>query len=159
MLGSAFPSMTSNTRGDLAFRALLLSLMTIKPKPRCRVRGFVEEMGAFLRRPVCMSLEGGEANWPRPHNNENSDGFQSEKPGHVTLRVTGLLACCGKQKGEGTGLAPSPAFRAGTTGASPSSTIKSTKGAPASVGALLVLSFRPESRGWLFCKSRDAYSS
>ena len=29
-----------------------------KPKPRCRVRGFVEEMGAFLQRPMCMSLEG-----------------------------------------------------------------------------------------------------
>ena len=27
-----------------------------KPKPRCRVRGFVEEMGAFLQRH--MSLEG-----------------------------------------------------------------------------------------------------
>ena len=37
--------LTSNTRGDLAFRALLLSLMTIKPKPRCRARGFVEESG------------------------------------------------------------------------------------------------------------------
>ena len=49
MLSSAFPSVTSNTRGDLAFRALLLSLMTIKPKPRCRVRGVVEEMGAILR--------------------------------------------------------------------------------------------------------------
>ena len=31
--------------------------------------------------------------------------------------------------------------------------------ASASVGALLVLSFRPESRGWLFWKSGDAYSS
>jgi hypothetical protein len=78
MLGSAFPSMTSNTQGDLAFRALLFSLMTRKPKPRCRVRGFVEEMGAFLQRPMCMSLEGG-ANRPRPPNNENSDGFQCEK--------------------------------------------------------------------------------
>src|SRR5262245_58381359 len=29
----------------------------------------------------------------------------------------------------------------------------------ASAGALLVLSFRPESRGWLFWISRDAYSS
>jgi hypothetical protein len=52
--------------------------MTRKPKPRCRVRGFVEEMGAFLQRPMCMSLEGG-ANRPRPPNNENSDGFQCEK--------------------------------------------------------------------------------
>ena len=34
MLGSAFPSMTSNTQGDLAFRALLFSLMTGKPKLR-----------------------------------------------------------------------------------------------------------------------------
>ena len=34
-----------------------------------------------------------------------------------------------------------------------------TRGALASVSALLVLSFRPESRGWLFWKSRDAYSS
>jgi hypothetical protein len=31
--------------------------------------------------------------------------------------------------------------------------------ASTSVGALLVLSFRPKSRGWLFWKSGDAYSS
>ena len=31
--------------------------------------------------------------------------------------------------------------------------------ASATVGALLVLSFRPETRGWLFWKSGDAYSS
>ena len=31
--------------------------------------------------------------------------------------------------------------------------------ASASVGALLVLSFGPETRGWLFWKSGDAYSS
>ena len=54
-----------------------------KPKPRCRVRGFVEEMGAFLQRPMCMSLVGG-ANRPRPHNNENSDGFRKTRP--LTLK-------------------------------------------------------------------------
>ena len=35
----------------------------------------------------------------------------------------------------------------------------SSSAASASVGALLVLSFRPKSRGWLFWKSGDAYSS
>ena len=46
-----------------------------KPKPRCRVRGFVEEMGAFLQRPYVHVARRG-ANRPRPHNNENSGGFQ-----------------------------------------------------------------------------------
>jgi hypothetical protein len=41
------------------------------------------------------SLEGGEANRPRPHNNENSDGFQCEKPGRVTLRRAGLFSASG----------------------------------------------------------------
>ena len=47
-VGERLPVHDSNTRGDLAFRALLLSLMTIKPKPRCRVRGFAEESGPLL---------------------------------------------------------------------------------------------------------------
>src|SRR6476646_1952437 len=68
--------------------------MTIKPKPRCRVRGFVEEMGAFLQRPMCMSLEGG-ANRPRPPNNENSDRLQCGKTQPLTLRRFRLLSALG----------------------------------------------------------------
>ena len=57
-VGQRLPVHDYNTRGDLAFRMSLLSLMTITPKPRCRGRGFVVEMGAFLQRPISMSLEG-----------------------------------------------------------------------------------------------------
>jgi hypothetical protein len=63
ILGSAFPSMTSNTRGDLAFRVLLLSLMRIKPKPRCRVRGFA---GGVWASPRWAGEGVGERSGPDP---------------------------------------------------------------------------------------------
>ena len=59
--------------------------MTIKPKPRCRVRGFVEEMGAFLQRPMCMSLEG-ERTGLAPITTRTRTGSNAKNLGPLTLR-------------------------------------------------------------------------
>jgi hypothetical protein len=74
-VGQRLPVQTPNTRGDLVFRTLLLSLMTIKPKPRCRVRGFAGGVWASPRWPRCRSW-GEERPGLYTHNLEHPNGFQ-----------------------------------------------------------------------------------
>ena len=60
---------------DTTYAAANDSTVSACPSSQCSVPGFVEEIGASPPK-ADVHVAGRGANRPRPHNNDNSDGFQ-----------------------------------------------------------------------------------
>jgi hypothetical protein len=87
------------------------------------------------------------------HDDRLSQGARSAKPSSHPKLARAYRELASDKRVSSQSLSGCDSPRRANSGGS------SERQASASVGALLVLSFRPESRGWLFWKSRDAYSS